>query len=98
MRAQLATVGDGAPALVTVTTPSPATVAKLTVTDSRMRDSPARADHPVAAVLMLVVATLFFASQDALTKHLVQTLAVPQIVAVRFFFFALFALTKAYVL
>ncbi|MDD9855840.1 MAG: DMT family transporter [Gammaproteobacteria bacterium] len=44
---------------------------------------------------MLVISTLFFASQDALTKHLVQTLAVPQIVAVRFFFFALFALIYA---
>lgn len=41
---------------------------------------------------MLVVATLFFAWQDALTKHLVQTLAAAQIVVVRFFFFALFAL------
>lgn len=55
----------------------------------------ARADRPVAAVAMLVISTLFFASQDALTKHLVQTLAVPQIVAVRFFFFALFALIYA---
>ncbi|MDD9821763.1 MAG: DMT family transporter [Gammaproteobacteria bacterium] len=54
-----------------------------------------RADRPVAAVAMLVISTLFFASQDALTKHLVQTLAVPQIVAVRFFFFALFALIYA---
>ncbi|MDD9883638.1 MAG: DMT family transporter [Gammaproteobacteria bacterium] len=53
------------------------------------------ADRPVAAVAMLVISTLFFASQDALTKHLVQTLAVPQIVAVRFFFFALFALIYA---
>ena len=44
------------------------------------------------AIAMLVVATLFFASQDALTKHLVQTLPASQIVAVRFFFFALFAL------
>jgi len=59
-------------------------------------DSRARADHPVAAVAMLVAATLLFASQDALTKHLVQTLAVPQIVAVRFFFFALFAFWFAY--
>lgn len=41
---------------------------------------------------MLVIATLFFSSQDALTKHLVQTLPASQIVSVRFFFFALFAL------
>ncbi len=44
---------------------------------------------------MLVIATLFFASQDALTKHLMKTLSAPQIVAVRFFFFALFALLFA---
>lgn len=62
-----------------------------------MRNAPARAaDHPVAAVVMLIGATLLFATQDALTKHLVQTLAVPQIVAVRFFFFALFAVWFAY--
>ena len=53
------------------------------------RDS---ADATTKAIIMLVVATLFFASQDALTKHLMQTLSAPQIVAVRFFFFALFAL------
>ena len=50
------------------------------------------ADPTVKGIVMLVVATLFFASQDALTKHLVQTLPASQIVAVRFFFFALFAL------
>jgi len=62
-----------------------------------MCNPPARAaDHPVAAVVMLIGATLLFATQDALTKHLVQTLAVPQIVAVRFFFFALFAVWFAY--
>lgn len=44
------------------------------------------------AIFMLIIATLFFASQDALTKHLVRTLPASQIVAVRFFFFALFAL------
>ena len=50
------------------------------------------ADPTTKAIIMLVIATLFFASQDALTKHLMQTLAASQIVAVRFFFFALFAL------
>ncbi len=40
---------------------------------------------------MLIVATLFFASQDALTKHLVETLPASQIVAIRFAFFMLFA-------
>ena len=50
------------------------------------------ADPTTKAIVMLVIATLFFAWQDALTKHLVQTLPASQIVAVRFFFFALFAL------
>ncbi len=49
-------------------------------------------DPATKAICMLVIATLFFASQDALTKHLMQTMAASQIVAVRFFFFALFAL------
>ncbi|MGR3913486.1 MAG: DMT family transporter [Gammaproteobacteria bacterium] len=55
---------------------------------------PASGDHrdTARAIVMLLIATLFFASQDALTKHLVQTLPASQIVAVRFFFFALFAL------
>ncbi len=45
---------------------------------------------------MLVIATLFFASQDALTKHLMKTLAASQIVSVRFLFFVLFALWYSY--
>jgi len=49
-------------------------------------------DQSVRAITLLVIATLFFAFQDALTKFLVQTLPASQIVAVRFFFFALFAL------
>lgn len=49
-------------------------------------------DALAKAVAMLVAATCFFASQDALTKHLMQTLSASQIVAVRFFFFAAFAL------
>ena len=44
------------------------------------------------AILMLLAATLLFAVQDTLTKHLMQTISAPQIVVVRFFFFALFAL------
>ena len=49
-------------------------------------------DPTASAIVMLVIATLFFASQDALTKHLMHTLAASQIVAVRFFFFTVFAL------
>jgi drug/metabolite transporter (DMT)-like permease len=44
---------------------------------------------------MLVIATLLFACQDAITKHLTQTIEVAQIINVRFFFFSLFAITYA---
>ncbi|MEM7194181.1 MAG: DMT family transporter [Pseudomonadota bacterium] len=43
----------------------------------------------------LVIATLFFATQDAITKFLVTDLPAPQIVAVRFFFFSIFAILYA---
>lgn len=46
-------------------------------------------------IIALVIATLFFAAQDAITKHLTQTLSVAQIVNVRFFFFSIFALLYA---
>jgi len=46
-------------------------------------------------ITALVIATLFFAIQDAITKHLTHTLPAPQIVFIRFFFFALFSLIYA---
>jgi drug/metabolite transporter (DMT)-like permease len=52
-------------------------------------------DHVVKGILALVAATLFFAAQDAITKHLTQSISVAQIVSVRFFFFSLFALVFA---
>jgi drug/metabolite transporter (DMT)-like permease len=57
----------------------------------------ARADSEqvVKGIIALVVATLFFAAQDAITKHLTQSISVAQIVSVRFFFFSLFALIFA---
>lgn len=52
-------------------------------------------DNTLQAIGILVISTFFFAVQDAITKHLIETLSVFQIVAVRFFFFALFALLYA---
>jgi len=49
----------------------------------------------VKGIIALVVATLFFAVQDAITKHLTQSISVAQIVTVRFFFFSLFAFIYA---
>lgn len=46
-------------------------------------------------ILALIVATLLFAIQDAVTKHLTDTVPVAQLVAIRFFFFACFALVYA---
>ncbi len=57
--------------------------------------SPEDADNTVKGIVALVVATLFFAGQDAITKHLAETLPVAQIIFVRFFFFAIFALVFA---
>jgi drug/metabolite transporter (DMT)-like permease len=52
-------------------------------------------DQTVKGIIALIVATLFFAGQDAITKHLVESLPVAQIICVRFFFFSLFALVYA---
>ncbi|MDH3218098.1 MAG: DMT family transporter [Gammaproteobacteria bacterium] len=52
-------------------------------------------DHLVRGILALILATLFFAGQDAVTKHLTASVAVPQLLFVRYFFFALFALIYA---
>ncbi len=57
--------------------------------------SPEDADNTVKGIVALVVATLFFAGQDAVTKHLTETLPIAQIIFVRFFFFAIFALVFA---
>ncbi len=57
--------------------------------------TPEDADNTVKGIVALVVATLFFAGQDAITKHLTGSLPVAQIILVRFFFFALFALVYA---
>jgi len=57
--------------------------------------SPEDADNTVKGIVALVIATLFFAGQDAITKHLTETLPVVQIIFVRFFFFTLFAMFYA---
>ena len=53
-------------------------------------------DQSIKGILALIIATLFFAFQDAMTKHLTETVSVPQIITIRFFFFSLFALTFAH--
>jgi drug/metabolite transporter (DMT)-like permease len=53
------------------------------------------AERSTKGIFLLVIATLLFAGQDAITKHLTQTLEVAQIINVRFFFFSLFAIAFA---
>jgi drug/metabolite transporter (DMT)-like permease len=55
----------------------------------------ADSDRVTKGIIALIIATLFFAGQDAITKHLTQSISVAQIVTVRFFFFSLFALIYA---
>lgn len=57
-----------------------------------MRSTPAGTAQGIG---LLVVSTLLFAAQDAVTYHLMQTMAAPQIAAVRYFFFAGFAIFYA---
>jgi drug/metabolite transporter (DMT)-like permease len=60
-------------------------------------DPPAneKQDHVVKGIGALIAATLLFALQDAITKNLTATVPVAQLVVIRFFFFALFALVYA---
>lgn len=46
----------------------------------------------IQGILLIIGATFIFACQDAITKHLAQTYATPQIVWVRYLFFAVFAM------
>ena len=53
------------------------------------------AEQSTKGIILLVIATLLFAGQDAITKHLTQTVEIAQIINVRFFFFSLFAIVFA---
>ncbi len=64
-------------------------------TDLAQQASPEDADNTVKGIAALIVATLFFAGQDAITKHLTETVPIAQIIFVRFFFFSIFALVFA---
>jgi len=59
------------------------------------RPSEAQQDKTVKGIFALILATWLFASQDAITKHLVTTMPLAQLMFVRYFFFALFALIYA---
>ena len=59
------------------------------------RPSEVQQDQTVKGIFALILATLLFASQDAITKHLISTMPVAQLMFVRYFFFALFALVYA---
>lgn len=52
-----------------------------------------KADTPLRGIVMIIVAMFIFACQDTITKHLSQTYAAPQILWIRYLFFAVFAVT-----
>jgi len=52
-------------------------------------------DQVTKGILALILATLLFATQDAITKHLTASMPVAQLMFVRYCFFALFALVYA---
>ena len=54
-----------------------------------------RGDLPLLGITLLLIATVFFASQDVITKQLGEHISVTQILVVRFAAFALFALIYA---
>lgn len=54
-----------------------------------------RTENARRGIVLILLATLIFASQDAITKHLAQTYATPQIVMVRYLLFAVFAMVYA---
>jgi len=58
-------------------------------------DAPARADQPGLGVAILLLALFLLTSMDAISKHLTETLAAPQILAIRFWVFLSFALALA---
>lgn len=52
-------------------------------------------DQIPKGIMLLVLSTLFFASQDAITKHLATNMPVAQLMFIRYLFFMLFALVYA---
>ncbi len=52
-------------------------------------------DRPMLGIAMMLAALFLLASMDAISKHLTETLAAPQILAVRFWVFLTFALALA---
>lgn len=59
------------------------------------RDRSAAGDRPALGIAMMLAALFLLASMDAIAKHLTETLAVPQILAIRFWVFLTFALALA---
>lgn len=59
------------------------------------RAAEAQQDQVARGISLLVLSTLLFATQDAITKHLTASMPVAQLMFVRYCFFALFALIFA---
>ena len=59
------------------------------------RSVPVHREQAGRGIALLVLSTLLFATQDAITKHLTASMPVAQLMFVRYCFFALFALVYA---
>lgn len=59
------------------------------------RPDEAQQDQIARGIFALILATLLFAAQDAITKHLTATVPIAQLMFVRYCFFALFAIAYA---
>lgn len=57
--------------------------------------APAAGDNPALGIALMVLALFLLSSMDAIAKHLTETLAAPQILAIRFWIFLSFAAVLA---
>jgi drug/metabolite transporter (DMT)-like permease len=63
------------------------TIDSPTLSDSRSHSAPARADHPLRGIGLIVTSTVFLACSDALAKYLSLTLPPVEIAWIRFLVF-----------
>ncbi|MEQ9123548.1 MAG: EamA/RhaT family transporter, partial [Alphaproteobacteria bacterium] len=63
--------------------------------DTSRADPAGGGDKPAVGIALMVLALFLLASMDAIAKHLTESLAVPQILAIRFWIFFLFAMAMA---
>lgn len=63
--------------------------------ESSRADPTGGGDKPALGIALMILALFLLASMDAIAKHLTESLAVPQILAIRFWIFFAFAMAMA---